>query len=82
MEQFHAHLKQVINIIEIILNYGGVIAPIQTKNLTLIMQLERITVSRDEIFEVSCRMYMIQSENQRRNKMICMCYCKLNCLRL
>jgi hypothetical protein len=30
MEQFHAHLKQLINIIEIILNNGGTIAPIQT----------------------------------------------------
>jgi len=41
MEQFHSHLKQVINIIEILLNNGGTIAPIQTKNLTLIMQLVR-----------------------------------------
>jgi hypothetical protein len=41
MEQFHPHLKQVINIIEIIFNNGGTIAPIQTKDLTLIMKLER-----------------------------------------
>jgi hypothetical protein len=32
MEQFHAYLKQVINIIEIILNNGGTIALTQTKN--------------------------------------------------
>jgi len=32
MEQFHPHLKQVINIIEIISNNGGTIALIQTNN--------------------------------------------------
>lgn len=50
MEQFHAHLKQVINIIEIILNNGGTIAPIQTKNLTLIMQLKRRTETAEMKF--------------------------------
>jgi len=50
MEQFHAHLKQVINIIEVILNNVGTISPIQTKNLTLIMQLERRTETAEMMF--------------------------------
>lgn len=81
MEQFHAHLKQVINIIEIILNNGGTIAVIQTKNFNNAAGKKNWD-SRDEVFEVSCGVYIIQSENQRRNKMICVCNFKLNFLRL